>query len=85
MVLNRRGFFSVLSAVAATAVLDPEKLLWVPKRKLISIPKPRTAMQIIDCAFAGLPAELTRREDREEAFRRLQQMLDRWNQDPLWI
>lgn len=37
--MNRRGFFSALAAVAATAALDPEALLWKPG-KLISIPKP---------------------------------------------
>lgn len=36
--LNRRGF---LAAVAAAFVVDPEKLLWRPGTKLISIPKPK--------------------------------------------
>ncbi len=40
MDLNRRGFFAALAAVAATAALDPERLLWLPRKKLISIPKP---------------------------------------------
>jgi hypothetical protein len=31
----------MLSAAAATAAVDPERLLWVPGRKLISIPRPR--------------------------------------------
>lgn len=35
--MNRRGFLSSLAA----AVLDPEKLLWVPGKKMISIPSPR--------------------------------------------
>jgi len=35
--MNRRSF---LSLFAASAVLDPERLLWVPGRKLISIPTP---------------------------------------------
>ena len=35
--MNRRSFFTSL---IATATLDPEKLLWVPGRKLISIPAP---------------------------------------------
>ena len=39
--MTRRGFFSALAAVTATATMgDPERLLWVPGRKLISIPKP---------------------------------------------
>lgn len=35
--MNRRAF---LSALAATFVIDPERALFVPGRKLISIPKP---------------------------------------------
>lgn len=38
--MNRRSFFSSLGALAATAVIDPEKLLWQPGKKLISIPAP---------------------------------------------
>jgi hypothetical protein len=38
--MNRRGF---LSAIAGAFVADPEKLLWVPGAKLISIPRPRIA------------------------------------------
>lgn len=36
--IGRRGFLSVLGGVAATAVLDPEFLLWVPGAKTFSIP-----------------------------------------------
>jgi hypothetical protein len=35
--MNRRSF---LTALASALVLDPERLLWVPGQKLISIPKP---------------------------------------------
>lgn len=35
--MNRRAFFSTLAAGLAAAA-DPERLLWVPGRKLISIP-----------------------------------------------
>lgn len=35
--MNRRSF---LAAMAGAFVADPERLLWVPGRKLISIPKP---------------------------------------------
>jgi hypothetical protein len=39
--LTRRGLLSALMAAAAgAAVIDPERLLWVPGKKLISIPKP---------------------------------------------
>ena len=34
--IDRRDFLSLL----ASAVLDPERPLWLPGRKLISIPKP---------------------------------------------
>lgn len=38
--MNRRGFLGALiGAVAGSAVLDPERLLWTPGKKLISIPK----------------------------------------------
>lgn len=36
--MNRRNF---LASLLATAVLDPERLLWVPGAKTISIPAPR--------------------------------------------
>jgi hypothetical protein len=36
--MNRRAFFSALAAGIATAQMDPDRLLWVPGRKLISIP-----------------------------------------------
>lgn len=39
--LNRRGFLGLLAGAAAGATLDPERLLWVPGKKLISIPKPK--------------------------------------------
>lgn len=35
--MNRRGF---IGSLLATALLDPEKLLWVPGKKTIFIPKP---------------------------------------------
>lgn len=49
MAMNRRGFLSTLLGGAAMA-LDPERLLWVPGKKLISIPKPQ-----------GIDLELIRR------------------------
>jgi hypothetical protein len=36
--LSRRGLIGLLAGAAGAMVLDPEKLLWVPGRKLISIP-----------------------------------------------
>lgn len=38
--MNRRGFLSTLLAGAATVAADPERLIWVPGKKTISIPKP---------------------------------------------
>ncbi len=38
--MNRRAFLAALVGAAAAAA-DPERLLWVPGRKLISIPAPR--------------------------------------------
>lgn len=37
--LNRRN---LLTALMAATTLDPEKLLYVPGKKLISIPRPKT-------------------------------------------
>ncbi len=37
--MNRRGFLGFLGAAIAGATLDPEKLLWEPGKKLISIPR----------------------------------------------
>ena len=71
--MNRRGFLSILGVVAATAVLDPERLLWVPGAKTISIARPQSiqdyierchedAMRTFGCymdAFAtGIPIEV---------------------------
>lgn len=41
MLTTRRGF---LAALAASFVADPERLLWVPGAKMISIPKPYQAI-----------------------------------------
>jgi hypothetical protein len=38
--VNRRGFLSLLGGTAVTAT-DPERLLWEPFKKLISIPRYR--------------------------------------------
>jgi len=40
--MNRRGFLgALLGGAAAAASFDPEKALWVPGAKLISIPPPK--------------------------------------------
>ncbi len=38
--MNRRLFLASLIGSASAAIIDPDRLLWVPGRKLISIPKP---------------------------------------------
>lgn len=43
--MNRRSFFSAIGAIAATAAVDPERLLWTPGKKLISIPKAGSWME----------------------------------------
>lgn len=40
MLTTRRGFFGLLAGAIAGATLDPDKLLWEPGRKLVSIPAP---------------------------------------------
>lgn len=38
--MNRRGFLNLLGIGAATAAVDPERLLWTPTKKIF-IPAPR--------------------------------------------
>jgi hypothetical protein len=38
--INRRGFLGLLGGGATALALDPERLLWVPGAKTISIPRP---------------------------------------------
>jgi hypothetical protein len=44
--MNRRSFFSSLAAFAATATLDPERLLWRPGAKTIFVPSLLTNPEI---------------------------------------
>jgi hypothetical protein len=37
---TRRGFLGIIGAAMAVAALDPERALWVPGKRMISIPKP---------------------------------------------
>ncbi len=46
--MDRRAFLSTITAVAATAALDPERLLWRPTRTIF-IPK---ADNHANCAFS---------------------------------
>ncbi len=42
--MNRRGFLAGIVASAGALALDPERALWVPGRKLISIPSGKLHM-----------------------------------------
>ena len=48
--MNRRGFLAALAGAAAYA-LDPERALWVPGKKLISIPAPRVVLPGLSVRF----------------------------------
>lgn len=57
--MRRRGFLGALGAAIAGATLDPERALWEPGKKLISIPAPRVwpALNFGDVVtFAGIYA-----------------------------
>lgn len=58
MGMNRRGFLGALLGGTAALALDPEKLLWRPGAKLISIPSPRIArasiMEVLDYCSIGI-------------------------------
>jgi hypothetical protein len=72
--MNRRGFLVML----AGAVLDPERLLWVPGKKLISIPAPRKLDPFPFGVISVYPGGLA-------CARVLQQLLNhRWQNDPAW-
>lgn len=46
--MNRRGFLGALAASAAAFALYPERALWVPGAKTISIPKSLTEALFIE-------------------------------------
>lgn len=88
--MNRRNFLSALAGLAATATLDPEKLLWVPGRKLISIPAPLPpvvvpgpAVDVIIQALrmVGAVPPIFTPQGVGEALEECNRMLDRWNVD----
>jgi hypothetical protein len=51
--LGRRGFLGGLGTLLATAALDPERLLWVPGKKTISIPKPIRRAKLFTYSSVG--------------------------------
>lgn len=59
--MNRRSFLSSLSAFAATAALDPERLLWV-KSKTTFVPPAPKVVQYYGGVISGTElAEIQRR------------------------
>lgn len=44
--MNRRGFLGVMLGAVAGATLDPERLLWVPGRKVYSVPSARSLLNM---------------------------------------
>ncbi len=46
--MNRRFFLSSAIASVAALAIDPERLLWVPGKKLISIPAPSYGFSVDD-------------------------------------
>lgn len=55
--MNRRGF---LGALLGSLALDPERALWIPGRKLISIPRPAEDWQGLYNAYTSNIAEAIR-------------------------
>ena len=54
--MDRRAFFRTLAygtAAATFVTLDPERALWVRKKKLISIPRPRLRSAIPGARESG--------------------------------
>ncbi len=66
--MNRRGFLSSLIAGAAALSLDPDCALWVPGKKLISIPKPQPVSD--DAIFKFIEGRIN------EAYLAMQRELD---------
>lgn len=60
--MNRRGFLGALLGAA----LDPERLLWVPGKKLISIPAPR--VYFVETPLIRLMEKLRKAEIRNRGF-----------------
>lgn len=54
--MNRRNFLSLFGIGAAVAAIDPERILWTPGRKLISIPAVRVRVipSMSDTFFAQI-------------------------------
>lgn len=57
--MKRRSFLTGLATLIGGSALDPERLLWVPGKKLISIPKPGYPRMFIP-ACGGISNEALR-------------------------
>jgi hypothetical protein len=82
--MNRRSFFSSLAGAAAALSLDPDRALWVPGRKLISIPKPAPVSS--DAIYRLVESRI--REAEKRLIAEFDQLLfaahDRvWSHDPI--
>ena len=70
---SRRGFLSFIGAALASATLDPERLLWVPGAKTISIPEPRDissediSSEVIAAMFEQVRPKLQELFSRDDA------------------
>lgn len=76
--MNRRGFLTALLSSAAAVAIDPERLLWVPGRKLISIPAPASTLTMMPIgqrlnkgdifSMAGVYQVNPKRRDKQQFF-----------------
>jgi len=86
--MNRRLFLRGLMGGAAALTMDPERLLFVPGRNLISIPAaPRFVVgDVINNAYRELglitPPMKMPAADLDFAVRELNSMIDRWGRAP---
>jgi hypothetical protein len=79
--MTRRGLFGMLGAAVAAATLDPERLLWEPGKKLISIPKPDPDWPV-PFLYRGIWPEITRERliARYGAAKAVSAQLQKWGQ-----
>lgn len=56
--MNRRGFLGAIGAALAGATLDPERLLWRPGAKVISIARPIVQRWSLNTSNAMQPGDI---------------------------
>lgn len=85
--MNRRFFLASLAASVASAALDPERALWIPGKKLISIPKPSVhrVHHLVDAGSITFEEIWVRKEGRGLLFRG-NALIESWPIDeaPVW-